>query len=414
MIVVSLIALCFFFTILCWFAVEVAFVSLDPQVDPGATGAIDNNAQFHRQIIDRALFDFQWRCAATAGSLIALGLASRNKSTSAAFTSFIVNSMLLFAWLPTHLFFVYQALESGRPSWHYLICNNEPGLTDRWCQLLQASAILSIIQNGIVLLATLFSMWQVLRALVTDLVPTNMLEKLTLLLIGCSMAGFIVWTCSSIILYVDFTDPIAQSFIFNDIGLRWNAPILTYGLPLVLGITAYSLKSGFTADRFSAMVANWLYFFLLFPAFEFVTRSIYEENVGYGCARNNQQPGLWDCQGKRGVAAGMGIVSGIHLLLGLLLTLYYMAPGRPDLQAIPAGLPADQTGKPIPAVAKAEMAGMGGAAAMGGPYAAGPYATGPYGGNMGMSQGYGAYTGYNDPTHPSTPNAELRTIQTQA
>lgn len=314
--------------------------------------------------------EYSWRIIATFASLIVTYNADRYfMSRGAAWASWTVNLMILFSWLATDLPFVHSAFSdftggdniTANNSLNSYFCNNGAGgLPTHWCRLLYAHAVMSVIQDFVVFCTFLYACYQMARARSNILLTWSEVAAINLTALG--LCGYIVWTCSSINLGItynynvwNYLDPIRASDpgvagpmmpSLNTWRMAW--PSLIWANYLIhasyifaLGTAALVSFGATKASRMTALVLNWMSFFLVFPAFIFLARHQNQGSAGQ-CA-NDHFNGNLRCESLDGVAVGMGFAAATTFLLGFDLMAVYAQPERADF-AIAKGQPAMASG----------------------------------------------------------------------
>jgi len=359
-------------TALTWFLIALTSVSYrnDNSLVPTGTG-FQNWPGSLIAFIYAFINEYSWRIIATFASLIVTYNADRYfMSRGAAWASWTVNLMILFSWLSTDLPFVHSAFSSftgvdnitANNSLNTYFCNNAAGgVPTHWCRLLYAHAVMSVIQDFVVFCTFLYACYQMARARSNILLTWSEVAAINLTALG--LCGYITWTCASINLgttynsnVFNYLDPIrspdfpstggAQMPSLNTWRMAW--PSLIWANYLIhasyifaLGTAALVSFGATKASRMTALVLNWMSFFLVFPAFIFLARHQNQGSAGQ-CA-NDHFNGNLRCESLDGVCAGMGIAAATTFLLGFDLMAVYAQPERADF-AIAKGQPAMATG----------------------------------------------------------------------
>lgn len=335
-------------TALTWFAIMVATVSLqNSQYIPAANGQQGTYFGLLPTIIGTYMIPYCFRMICIFASLVVTYNADRYfMSRGAAWASWVVNLLLLFSWLSIDLPVVYSAF-----SWfNYGANTNQPGSqplnsnrtkfcslsANGYCDMSYANAVMSIVADFLIGCTFLYACYQMARARSNILLTWSEVACINLTALG--ICGYLCWTLANIRSAYSF-DP--RPFNFIPVTSTFENVLIHGAFIFSLGSAALVSFGATKASRMTALLLNWLSFFLIFPTFLFMARHQNEGSAGQ-CASDHYD-GAYLCPTMDAITAGLGIAAAANFLLGFDLMAVYAQPERADF-AVAKGVPELATG----------------------------------------------------------------------
>ena len=263
-------------------------------------------------LINTTYGDYIIRTIAAVGAILITLYADRHPLyKGASFGAFVGTTVITFSWLSTSLPWVYSMFDVNTPhdSLNYSLCHS--GLSNGWCMLGYAGAVLSVMNDAGTFALWLYTLYQIARA--TSTIKLSGAEKIVHALVWIGLSFYLCWTCASILLAIDL-----HSTDYNALLNIWAYGYL-HGC-VAFALTAAAVTS-FGADQ-SFRTATWflntMLFFTIFPGSEYIARTtVYggvPENTSYSCIGESM---FGTCPSQQAIAAGMIGVAATAVLIHL-------------------------------------------------------------------------------------------------